>query len=152
MTPTAWQRQEMTNTMLAYVWRSTEKDADSSDDELDLSFVGMAKRMRLHLNKTQKEQVLNKIQRMVGDCIDNALEELLVMGVPPQHPAQTSATPQIHPSPPMFQLNIMPNSGPLHIPTPPTVTAAVDSVGFYVDEQQDCVTYDESTNLTYKEL
>ena len=43
LTPAARQRQEMTNTMLAFVKKNTEKDADSSDDELDLSFAGMAK-------------------------------------------------------------------------------------------------------------
>ena len=54
---------------------------DSSDDELDLAFSSMAKRMRLHLNKNQKEQVLFRIQNVVGESINNILEGMPVNGM-----------------------------------------------------------------------
>ena len=73
LTPAARQRYEIQNTMLSYIQKTTG-NGDASDDELDLAFSSMAKRMRLNLNKTQKEQVLFKIQNVVGDCINNVLE------------------------------------------------------------------------------
>ena len=54
LTPAARQWQEIQNTMLSYIQRTTA-DGDASDDELDLAFSSMAKHMGLHLNKTQKE-------------------------------------------------------------------------------------------------
>ena len=73
LTPAARQRKDIQNTMLSYIQR-TATDADASDDELDLAFSSMAKRMCLHLSKTQKEQVLFKIQNVVDECINKVPE------------------------------------------------------------------------------
>ena len=48
MTPAARQREALTNTMINYINKTTSQEKDE-DDELDLSFAGLAKQMRLHL-------------------------------------------------------------------------------------------------------
>ena len=41
--------------------KDANKQANEEDDELDLSFASMAKRMRKNLNEKQREKVLSGI-------------------------------------------------------------------------------------------
>ena len=129
LTPAAKQRQELQNTMLSYIQR-TATDADASDDELDLAFSSMAKRMRLHLSKTQKEQVLFKIQNVVGECINNVLEGNAI------NSPQTNRPP--------VATNIM-------RATPPNA-AAGDQLGFFAGQQQQPINYDATGEFSYQQL
>ena len=129
LTPAARQRHEIQNTILSYIQKTTA-DGDASDDELDLAFSSMAKRMRLHLNKTQKEQVLFKIQNVVGDCINNVLE-----GNPVNGPNQQFRPP--------VQQNIM-RANP---PNP----AAGDQIGFFQEGRQ-TITYDSTGDFSFQNL
>ena len=90
----------------------------------------MAKCMRLHLNKTQKEQVLFKIQNVVEDCINNVLE-----GNPVNGPNQQFRPP--------VQQNIM------HA-NPPNA-AAGDQMGFF---QEGCqtITYNSAGDFSFQNL
>ena len=130
LTPAAKQRQDIQNTMLSYIQR-TATDADASDDELDLAFSSMAKRMRLHLSKTQKEQVLFKIQNVVGECINNVLE-----GNPINSPSQTNRPP--------VATNIMRAN--------PPNAAAGDQLGFFTGQQQQPISYDATGEFSYQPL
>ena len=129
LTPAARQWHEIQNTMLSYIQKTTA-DGDASDDELDLAFSSMAKHMRLHLNKTQKEQVLFKIQNVVGDCINNVLE-----GNPVNGPNQQFRPP--------VQQNIM-RANP---PNP----AAGDQMGFFQEGHQ-TITYDSTGDFSFQNL
>ena len=80
MTPAARQRETLMNTMINYIQKANSNQEEDADDELDLTFAGIAKQMRLHLDATQRQRVLNKIQTLVGNCIDNVLEGLPLMG------------------------------------------------------------------------
>ena len=85
MTASAKQREALTNTMISFIQKANSNQEDEADDELDLTFAGIAKQMRLHLDANQRQRVLNKIQTLVGNCIENVLEGLPLMG-PPQVP------------------------------------------------------------------
>ena len=82
MTIAAKQRETLTNTMISYIQKANSNQEDDADDELDLTFAGIVKQMRLHLDGSQRQRVLNKIQTLVGNCIDNVLEGLPLMGPP----------------------------------------------------------------------
>ena len=71
--------------MISFIQKANSNQEDDADDELDLTFAGIAKQMRLHLDANQRQRVLNKIQTLVGNYIDNVLEGLPLMG-PPQVP------------------------------------------------------------------
>ena len=66
--------------MINYIQKANSNQEDNADDKLDLTFAGIAKQMRLHLDASQRQRVLNKIQILVGYCIDNVLEGLPLMG------------------------------------------------------------------------
>ena len=85
MTASAKQCEALTNTMISFIQKANSNQEDEADDELDLTFAGIAKQMRLHLDANQRQRVLNKIQTLVGNCIENVLEGLPLMG-PPQVP------------------------------------------------------------------
>ena len=94
MTPAARQREALTNTMINFIEKAKSNQEDEVDDELDLMFAGIAKQMHLHLDANQRQRVLNKIQTLVGNCIDNVLEGLPLMG-PPQVPMHQNIMPPL---------------------------------------------------------
>ena len=71
---------QVTDEMLSLI-KDANKQANEEDDELDLSFASMAKRMRKNLNKKQREKVLSGIQKLVSSAIENAEAGLPV--IPP---------------------------------------------------------------------
>ena len=73
---------QVTNEMLSLI-KDANKHANEEDDELDLSFASMAKRMRKNLNEKQQEKVLSGIQKLVSSAIENAEAGLPVIP-PPQ--------------------------------------------------------------------
>ena len=72
---------QVTNEMLNLI-KDANKQANEEDDELDLSFASMAKRMRKNLNEKQREKVLSGIQKLVSSAIENAEAGLPVI---PRH-------------------------------------------------------------------
>ena len=119
MTPAARQRETLTNTMINYIQKANSNQEEETDDELDLTFAGIARQMWLHLDATQRQRVLNKIQTLVGSCIDNVLEGLPLMGAPQQPLRQA----------PMMSQNIMHGCPQQEMPT--QSSAGGDVVGFY---------------------
>ena len=117
MTPAARQREALTNIMISYINKATSQEKDE-DDELDLSFAGLAQQMRLHLNKTQRQRVLNKVTNVIGDCIENVLSGLPLFGV--QHIPQANYS----------QMNIMPQQ-PTTPQAQPQRAAGDNNLGFY---------------------
>ena len=105
MTPAARQREALTNTMINFIEKAKSNQDEEVDDELDLTFAGIAKQMRLHLDAQQRQRVLNKVQTLVGNCIDNVLEGLPLMG-PPQVPMHQNIMPPL----PQPAQNVGPNS------------------------------------------
>ena len=105
MTPAAWQREALTNTMINVIEKAKSNQDEEVDDELDLTFAEIAKQMRLHLDAQQRQRVLNKVQTLVGNCIDNVLEGLPLMG-PPQVPMHQNIMPPL----PQPAQNVGPNS------------------------------------------
>ena len=75
-------REEVTREMLSLI-KDTNKQQTEEDDELDLSFASMAKRMRKNLNDKQREKVLSSIQKLVSSAIENAEVGLPVVPPPP---------------------------------------------------------------------
>ena len=75
-------RDQVTNEMLSLI-KDANKHANEEDDELDLSFASMAKRMRKNLNEKQREKVLSGIQKLVSSAIENAEAGLPVIPPPP---------------------------------------------------------------------
>ena len=75
-------REEVTREMLSLI-EDTKKQQAEEDDELDLSFASMAKRMRKNLNDKQREKVLSSIQKLVSSAIENAEVGLPVVPPPP---------------------------------------------------------------------
>ena len=69
-TPAAKQRQELTATMLEAFKSESQKLVDDKD-ELDLSFAGYAKRMRLFLTNDQREELNTEIGTLVSTAIRN---------------------------------------------------------------------------------
>ena len=69
-TPAAKQRHELTTTMLEAFKAESQKLVDD-EDELDLSFAGYAKRMRLFLTNDQKEELNTEIGTLVSNAIRN---------------------------------------------------------------------------------
>ena len=94
MTPAARQREALTNTMINFIEKAKSNQEDEVDDELDLTFAGIAKQRHLHLDAHQRQRVLNKIQTLVGKCIDYVLEGLPLMG-PPQVPMHQNIMPPL---------------------------------------------------------
>ena len=129
MTPAARQRETLTNTMINYIQKANSNQEEDTDDELDLTFAGIAKQMQLHLDTTQRQRVLNKIQTLVGNCIDNVLEGLPLMGTPQVPLCQ----------PPMMSKNIMHSPPQQEIPT--QSSAGGDAVSFYQQGPQN-IEYD----------
>ena len=87
-------REQVTNEMINLI-KETNKQVDE-DDELDLSFASMAKRMRKNLNDKQREKVLSSIQKLVSTAIENAEQGLPVIPPPPNlfHAIHRPPTPQ----------------------------------------------------------
>ena len=75
-------REEVTREILSLI-KDTNKQQTEEDDELDLSFASMAKRMRKNLNDKQREKVLSSIQKLVSTAIENAEVGLPVVPPPP---------------------------------------------------------------------
>ena len=98
MTPAAQQREALTNAMINFIEKAKSNQEDEVNDVLDLMFAGIAKQLRLHLGAHQRQRVLNKIQTLVGNCIDNVLESLPLMG-PPQVPMHQNIMPPPSASP-----------------------------------------------------
>ena len=73
---------QVTNEMLSLI-KDANKHANEEDDELDLSFASMAKRMWKNLNEKQQEKVLSGIQKLVSSAIENAEAGLPVIPSPP---------------------------------------------------------------------
>ena len=69
-TPAAKQRQELTATMLE-AFRNESQRLAEEEDELDLSFAGCAKCMRLFLSNDQKEELNTEIGNLVANAIRN---------------------------------------------------------------------------------
>ena len=69
-TPAAKQRQELTATMLEAFKNESQRLAEE-EDELDLSFAGYAKCMRLFLSNDQKEELNTEIGNLVANAIRN---------------------------------------------------------------------------------
>ena len=111
-------RDQVTNEMLSLI-KDANKQATEEDDELDLSFASMAKRMRKNLNEKQREKVLSGIQKLVSSAIENAEAGLPVIPPPPNllQPIRT-------PTPPNF--GVTGPSGPTATPVPNTTGAPGD--------------------------
>ncbi|MCG8620793.1 MAG: hypothetical protein MJE68_02175, partial [Proteobacteria bacterium] len=93
MTDTAKQRQEMHQSFLEILKRDQERELQP-DDEIDSSFYGFAKRMRVHLNRDQKEDVLQEINKIVTDSINNVRAGLPAINrFPPVPPLQQQIMP-----------------------------------------------------------
>ena len=137
MTPAARQREALTNTMINFIEKAKSNQEDEADDEFDLTFVGIAKQMHLHLDANQRQRVLNKIQTLVGNCIDNVLEGLPLMR-PPQVPMQQN----IMPPPPQAPQNVAPNQG--------CNAADGEFMGFFQQAAQ-AIQYDPS-GLSFQQL
>ena len=90
-------RDQVTNEMLSLI-KDANKHANEEDDELDLSFASMAKRMRKNLNEKQQEKVLSGIQKLVSSAIENAEAGLPV--IPPPPPKHASNNPYSNTYPP----------------------------------------------------
>ena len=56
MTPAARQRETLTNTMINYFQKANSNQEEDTDDELDLTFAGIAKQMQLHLDDNPKAE------------------------------------------------------------------------------------------------
>ena len=82
VTAASRRREEVTKEMLSLI-KDTNKQQAEEDDELDLSFASMAKRMRKNLNDKQREKVLSSIQKLVSTAIENAEVGLPVVPPPP---------------------------------------------------------------------
>ena len=54
MTPAARQREALTNTMINFIEKDKSNQDEEVDDKLDLTFAGIAKQMRLHLDAQQR--------------------------------------------------------------------------------------------------
>ena len=91
-------RDQVTNEMLNLI-KDANKQANEEDDELDLSFASMAKRMRKNLNEKQHEKVLSGIQKLVSSAIENAEAGLPVIPPPPN---MLQPIPVRTPTPPNF--------------------------------------------------
>ena len=89
-------RDQVTNEMLSLI-KDANKQATEEDDELDLSFASMAKRMRKNLNEKQREKVLSGIQKLVSSAIENAEAGLPVIPPPPHllQPIRTPTPPKL---------------------------------------------------------
>ena len=71
MTAGAKQCEALTNIMISFIQKANTNQEDDAADELDLTFAGIAKQMHLHLDANQRQRVLNKIQTLVGNCIED---------------------------------------------------------------------------------
>ena len=120
-----------------FIEKAKSNQEDEVDDELDLTFAGIAKQMHLHLDANQRQRVLNKIQTLVGNCIDNVLEGLPLMG-PPQVPMQQN----IMPLPLQPAQNVGPNVG--------RNAAAGECMGFFEQAAQG-IQFDAS-GLSFQQL
>ena len=136
LTPAAQQLEALTNTMIYFIEKAKSNQEDEVDDELDLMFAGIAKKMRLHLDANQRQRVLNKIQTLVGNCIDNVLEGLPLMGLP-QVPMQQNIMPPLQPA-----QNVGPNMG--------CNAAAGECMGFFEQAAQG-IQFDAS-GLSFQQL
>ena len=92
---------QVTNEMLSLI-KDANKHANEEDDELDLSFASMAKRMRKNLNEKQREKVLSNIQKLVSSAIENTKAGLPVIPPPPPPPNMLQPIPTRTPTPPNF--------------------------------------------------
>ena len=88
-------RDQVTNEMLSLI-KDANKHANEEEDELDLLFASMAKRMRKNLNEKQWEKVLSGIQKLVSSAIENAEAGLPVIP-PPQTCFKQSLLEHLHP-------------------------------------------------------
>ena len=104
ITESARQRQELTNSFIELVRQEQQRDI-RSEDELDVTFAALATRMRLHLNKDQREDVIQEIDRVVREAINNVRHGMAAvnnrMYMPPMQPPPMQAAPP--PQAPMQQ-------------------------------------------------
>ena len=136
MTPAARQWEALTSSMINYINKVNTQEKEE-DNELDLSFAGLAQQMRLHLDKIQRQRVLNRVNHVVGDCIENVLLGIPLFGAPPLPQPQPNYAPQMS--------NIMPTTQ--NIPSQRPNAAGGDNIGFY-----NSIQYPGDNELSYTQM
>ena len=71
LTPMAKQRAEMHKTMLSLIEHNSRATSENEDDELDLSFVSLAMRIRRNFTMSQREALHREILNLVNTAISN---------------------------------------------------------------------------------
>ena len=74
MTPAAKRRKNMADKMLALHEKEQSRTQKEVEDEYIMSFLSMAKRVNILLNKHQKERVLQEVEGVVRREINRALD------------------------------------------------------------------------------
>ena len=96
-TPAAQQRNDIHKSMLALFEAESKKD-EKEEDEIDLAFSACAVRMRIHLNKDQREDVIQEVEAVVRKAINNVRKGMPAL-TPSPRPASPAQPPPPAPSP-----------------------------------------------------
>ena len=120
LTPAAKRREEMTEKIFTMLEKETMQQQldETPDNEYEMAFVSMAKRINNLLNNRQKERVLQEVQQVVTQAINRYLDEEEASRRPTVPPP--NLTPQYNPEQGLSfrqQLQGIPN------PPPPLVSA-----------------------------
>ena len=77
LTPAAKRREEMTEKIFTMLEKETMQQQldETPDNEYEMAFVSMAKRINNLLNNRQKERVLQEVQQVVTQAINRSLDE-----------------------------------------------------------------------------
>ena len=117
LTPAAKMHEELNMSLLSLMQKDQESE-NPVEDEIDLAFASIATRMRIHMNRDQREDLIQEIEKVTTNAINNVRK-----GIPVLQPAPGLRGPPgfVLPmtSPPANTQNAMPAA--VNLPEPPAL-------------------------------
>ena len=151
LTPAAKLKQEMNLSLLNMMQREQERE-NPEEDEIDLSFASVATRMRIHLNRDQREDVIQEIEKVVTTAINNVRKGMPVLQTPPGirvNPPPGYILPMTNPPPTNIQNPMV--GAQVSIPQPPPLQGPTASQ-MMGPQQQENTQQSTSNGAMYADL
>ena len=117
LTPGARMCEELNMSLLSLMQKDQERE-NPAEDEIDLAFASIATHMRIHMNRDQREDLIQQIEKLTTNAINNVQKGIPVLQPGPGMRAPAGFVLPMTPAPQNSQ-NARP--GPVGLPEPPAL-------------------------------
>ena len=130
LTPAAKMHEELNRSLLSLMQKDKECE-NPAEDEIDLAFASIATNMRIHMNRDQREDLIQQIEKLTTNAINNVWKGIPVLQPEPGMRAPAGFILPMTPAPQNSQ-NARP--GAVGLPEPPTLQMQPQVVQSVVNE------------------